>query len=119
MTASCADAPSGGYGPLCTGRPFTDKLDVYKAEGKVFLIVTDDPREQIITVKVEPDHARSLRRRHESVSPGRYLNKRHWISLGAGPDITANLVKDLVAHSYDLVTASPPARRPKTRAAGH
>jgi predicted DNA-binding protein (MmcQ/YjbR family) len=93
------------------GRPFTDKLDVYKVAGKVFLIVTDDPQEQIITVKTEPEHARSLRQRHESITVGRYLNKKHWISLGEGRQITAELVKDLVAHSYELVAASVPARR--------
>ncbi|MFJ8768805.1 MmcQ/YjbR family DNA-binding protein [Streptomyces clavifer] len=47
------------------GYPFTQHLDVYKVAGKVFLIVTDDPDEQIITVKCEPEHARAL------VLPGR------------------------------------------------
>jgi predicted DNA-binding protein (MmcQ/YjbR family) len=40
------------------GRPFTPRLEVYKVADKVFLIVTDDPEEQIITVKCEPEHAR-------------------------------------------------------------
>jgi predicted DNA-binding protein (MmcQ/YjbR family) len=44
-----------------SGRPFTEKLDVYKVVGKVFLIVTDDPDERIITVKAEPEHGRRLR----------------------------------------------------------
>lgn len=35
------------------GRPFTPGLDVYKVAGKAFLIVTDDPDEQIITVTCE------------------------------------------------------------------
>ncbi|NYI04574.1 MmcQ/YjbR family DNA-binding protein [Allostreptomyces psammosilenae] len=93
------------------GRPFAEKLDVYKVAGKVFLIVTDDPDEQIITVKVEPDHARSLRQEHESIAAGRYLDKRHWVSVSAGRDITAGEVKDLVAHSYDLVLESVPRNR--------
>ncbi len=37
------------------GRPFVDKLEVYKVAGKVFLIVIDDPGEPILTVKCEPD----------------------------------------------------------------
>ncbi|MGC0335243.1 MmcQ/YjbR family DNA-binding protein [Streptomyces sp. SLBN-8D4] len=41
------------------GYPFAPGLDVYKVAGKVFLIVTDDPDEQIITVKCEPEHARA------------------------------------------------------------
>ncbi|QKW38006.1 MmcQ/YjbR family DNA-binding protein [Actinomadura sp. NAK00032] len=106
-----ARSTAGELPGVSHGRPFTDKLDVYKVAGKVFLIVTDDPHEQIITVKTEPEYARSLRRRHESITVGRYLNKKHWISLAAGQEITATLVKDLVAESYDLVAASVPAHR--------
>ncbi|MFF8287103.1 MmcQ/YjbR family DNA-binding protein [Streptomyces albus] len=96
------------------GRPFTEKLDVYKVAGKVFLIVTDDPGEQIITLKAEPDYARFLQREHDGVMPGRYLDKRHWISVGAGRDISAGMVRDLVGHSYDLVLESVPHKhRPR------
>ena len=91
------------------GRPFVEKLDVYKVAGKVFLIVTDDPDEQIITVKAEPEWARSLQRAHPSIVAGRYLNKAHWVSAGAGPGVTAALVEDLVASSYELVLDSRPA----------
>jgi predicted DNA-binding protein (MmcQ/YjbR family) len=92
------------------GRPFVEKLDVYKVAGKVFLIITDDPDEQIITLKTEPDHARSLQREHESIVAGRYLDKRHWISVGAGQDITVGTVKDLIGHSYDLVLERVPRK---------
>ncbi|MEU9918779.1 MmcQ/YjbR family DNA-binding protein [Streptomyces sp. NPDC051001] len=85
------------------GYPFSPGLDVYKLAGKVFLIVTDDPDEQIITVKCEPEHARALERGHASITPGRYLDKRHWISLGPGPGVTERLVTDAVEASYDLV----------------
>ncbi|MEH1124170.1 MmcQ/YjbR family DNA-binding protein [Micromonospora sp. CPCC 206061] len=90
-----------------SGRPFTEKLDVYKVAGKVFLIVTDDPRERIITVKVEPEHGRRLRDEYPSITAGRYLDKTHWISVGAGRGVTAALVEDLVTDSYDLVLGSP------------
>jgi predicted DNA-binding protein (MmcQ/YjbR family) len=84
------------------GYPFTPGLDVYKVAGKVFLIVTDDPAEQIITVKCEPEHARAQERGYASITPGRYLDKRHWISLGPGPGITVRLITDAVEDSYDL-----------------
>ncbi|MFD3839161.1 MmcQ/YjbR family DNA-binding protein [Streptomyces sp. NPDC058642] len=90
------------------GRPFTPGLDVYKAAGKVFLIVTDDPDEQIITVKCEPEHARALERGYASITPGRYLDKRHWVTLGPGRGITKQLVHDAVEHSYDLVVDGLP-----------
>jgi hypothetical protein len=46
------------------GRPFTEQLDVYKAAGKVFLIVTDDLDERIVTLKAEPEYGRLLRQEH-------------------------------------------------------
>lgn len=97
-------------GTAC-GRPFTEKLDVYKVAGKVFLIVTDDPSERIITVKAEPEHGRRLREEYPSISAGRYLDKRHWISVGPGRGVTAALVEDLVTDSYDLVLDSAPRSR--------
>ncbi|WP_216588941.1 MmcQ/YjbR family DNA-binding protein [Streptomyces brasiliscabiei] len=92
------------------GYPFTPGLDVYKVAGKVFLIVTDDPGEQMITVKCEPEHARALERGFASITPGRYLDKRHWISVGPGPGITQRLVTDVVEDSYDLVAERLPRR---------
>lgn len=98
------------------GRPFTPQLDVYKVAGKVFLIVTDDPDEQIITVKCEPERARAHVRAHVSITPGRYLDKRHWMSLGPGPGITKRLITDVVEDSYDLAVERLPRREhPRTR----
>lgn len=98
------------------GYPFTPGLDVYKVAGKVFLIVTDDPDEQIITVKCEPEHARTHVRGYVSITPGRYLDKRHWISLGPGPGITKRLATNAVEDSYDLTVERLPRRdRPRSR----
>ncbi|MET7892750.1 MmcQ/YjbR family DNA-binding protein [Streptomyces mirabilis] len=99
-----------------SSRPFTEKLDVYKVAGKVFLIVTDDPGERIITVKAEPEHGRRLQDECPSITAGRYLDKKHWISVGADRGITAALVEDLVTDSYDLALDSAPrSRRPTAR----
>lgn len=93
---------------VSNGRPFTKALDVYKVGSKVFLIVTDDRDELIITVKAEPDRGHSLRREYASITRGRYLDKEHWVSVGAGEGITQDLVKDLVEGSYQLVRETLP-----------
>ena len=93
---------------VSTGRPFTPHLEVWKTREKVFLIVTEnDPDAQIITVKVDPHRADALRRDHASISPGRYLDKQHWISIGEGPGVTKQLVEDLVHGSYELAGGLP------------
>jgi predicted DNA-binding protein (MmcQ/YjbR family) len=87
------------------GHPFTPHLDVWKVRDKVFLIITeDDPDLQIITMKVDPHHGDALRRDHDSIAPGRYLDKQHWISVGTGRGVTKRLVEDLIHGSYDLAT---------------
>ncbi|WP_312179909.1 MmcQ/YjbR family DNA-binding protein [Arthrobacter sp.] len=100
---------------VSNGRPFTEALDVYKVSGKVFLIVTDDPAELIITVKAEPDRGRFLRREYGPITPGRYLHKDHWVSIGAGAGITDELVADLVESSYQLVCETLPKKTGPTR----
>ncbi|GAA3868128.1 MmcQ/YjbR family DNA-binding protein [Leifsonia kafniensis] len=88
---------------VTNGRPFTPHLDVWKVHDKVFLIVTDDdPDLQIITVKVDPHQADALRRDVDTITSGRYFDKRHWISIGAGAGITKQLIEYLVHASYDL-----------------
>ncbi len=96
------------------GRPFVQKLDVYKVGDRVFMIVTDDPDERIITLKADPDHASALRDHFQTVTFGRYLDKGHWISIGAGRGITSQLITELVKTSYRLVIETMPVRdRPK------
>lgn len=96
--------------PTSATHPLHPPLDVYKVAGKVFLIVTDDPDEQIITVKSEPERARAHVHAHTSITSGRYLDKRHWITLGPGPGITKRLITDAVEDSCDLVAEQLPRR---------
>ncbi|UNX54165.1 MmcQ/YjbR family DNA-binding protein [Georgenia sp. TF02-10] len=102
---------AGSLAGVSHGRPFTPHLDVWKVADKVFLVVTDDdPDAQIITVKVDPHHGETLRRDHETITAGRYFNKRHWVSVGAGRGITKHVVEDLVLGSYELVADHLPTK---------
>ena len=100
------------------GRPFVEKLDVYKVGPKVFLIVTDDPNERIITVKVGPEQRDSLFDRFTSVTAGRYLDKDSWISIGSGKGVTSTLATDAVKTSYRLILKSVPKRERPAHSAG-
>lgn len=100
-----------GLAGTSSGYPFTKHLQVWKVAGKVFLIVTeDDPELEIITVKVEPHRGDALRRDHDSISRGHYLDKDHWISIGSGPGITAAVVEELVQDSHDLAWEQVPLK---------
>lgn len=106
-----AQDTASGLPGVTHGYPFTDHLQVWKVAGKVFLIVTeDDPDLRIITVKVDPDDGEALRHEYESVSRGHYLNKRHWVSVAAGPGVTSVFVAELVQDSYELARAQLPVK---------
>lgn len=106
-----AQEVADGLPGTSSGYPFTPHLRVWKVAEKVFLIVTeDDPELQIITVKVDPGHGDALRRDYDSISRGHYLDKEHWISIGAGTGITKNLVNELVDDSYELVAEQLPKK---------
>ncbi|CAI0733510.1 MmcQ/YjbR family DNA-binding protein [Serratia quinivorans] len=92
------------------GRPFVEKLDVYKVVNKVFLIITDDPDEPIITVKTEPDQIDTLCEQYENVTPGRYLDKHHWVSIEGGKGVTRELIGELIKQSYRLALKAVPQR---------
>jgi len=51
--------------------------------------------------------------RHQQVTPGYYMNKRHWITIDladATAPFPAGLVDELLEDSYQLVVAGLPAR---------
>ena len=87
--------------------------DLYKVGGKVFMLMTDLPGRPVVVLKADPDRAVSLRAQHADITPGYHMNKVHWITLEAGGSIGADLVKQLVTESYDLVVNTlPKSRRP-------
>ena len=46
---------------------------------------------------------------YDEIEPGYHLNKRHWLTVTCGGEATDELVRELVAGSYDLVSGA--ARR--------
>ena len=92
--------------------PFPRDWEAVRVRGKWFLVTT--VREQrMINVKAEPLDVLALRQEYASITPGYHMNKKHWISIQPGADITESLVQELVTDSYLLVVASlPRAERP-------
>ncbi|MFY7065733.1 MmcQ/YjbR family DNA-binding protein [Nocardiopsis changdeensis] len=98
--------------------PFGPDWEVFKVRDKVFMLLTEVTGEPIVIVKAEPEDGKALRERHEEITPGYHMNKRHWITLNPGGDLPQRLVEDLVTESYLLVVENlPRARRPVDPAA--
>ena len=85
--------------------PFGTDVLVYKIGGKMFALVIPDDFPPSVNLKCDPDRALELRDRYEDIQPGYHMNKRHWNTLILEGRLPARLVRELIDHSYQLVTA--------------
>lgn len=88
------------------GTPFGPEVLVYKVGGKMFATLSPEDLPARMNLKCDPDRAIELRDQHESILPGYHMNKRHWNTLVLDPTLSADLVRELIEHSYALVRAS-------------
>jgi predicted DNA-binding protein (MmcQ/YjbR family) len=86
--------------------PFGEQTSVFKtAAGKMFALSALGSRPLRVSVKCEPELGEQLRGTYEEIEPGYHLNKRHWLTVGCGGEVSDELVRELVAGSYELVAA--------------
>ncbi len=90
--------------------PFGEQTSVYKighketGEGKMFALIADDSKPLKVSLKCDPNLAEVLREKYESVVPGYHLNKKHWNTIICSGQLDDEEFKDLIRHSYNLVT---------------
>lgn len=87
--------------------PFGKEVAVYKTGGKedkMFALIPEGTTPVRISLKCDPKLSETLRERYESVMPGYHLNKKHWNTIVVSGQLSWDEVKDLIRHSYDLVT---------------
>ena len=93
--------------------PFGDDLIVFKIGGKIFLLLPLDEDSLRFNVKCDPEKAIELRAEYPCVQPGYHMNKKHWISVYPGDDITESLLAELVNDSWHRVVDGLPKRDQK------
>lgn len=95
--------------------PFGEGISVFKVAGKMFALsrLTADPPLSV-SLRCEPDLAVQLRAAHAAINPGWHLNKRHWNTVTLDGSLPAEMVRELIEDSYDLVVERLPR---KTRTA--
>lgn len=87
--------------------PFDDVTLVFKVMGKMFALTglnNWEKGEEKINLKCDPDWAEELRGEYEGINSGWHMNKRLWNTVTINTsDVSDDLVRDLINHSYDLV----------------
>ena len=83
--------------------PFGDDTLVFKADGKIFALVSLDG-DLSINLKCDPLLAIDLRERYSSVTPGYHMNKKHWNTVLLDGSVPEQEVLSWIDHSYNLIT---------------
>ncbi|HEU5187131.1 MAG TPA: MmcQ/YjbR family DNA-binding protein [Candidatus Saccharimonadales bacterium] len=86
--------------------PFGEGVAVYKVGDKMFALIAEGVKPVRISLKCDPLLAQTLREKYETVLPGYHLNKKHWNTVICSGQLSDQEIKDLIVHSYHLVSGS-------------
>lgn len=86
--------------------PFGEKVAVYKVNDKMFAIIQEGSDPIRLSVKCDPQLAKVLRERYESVLPGYHLNKKHWNTILLTGQLPWEEIQGFIRHSFELVLTS-------------
>ncbi len=101
----CAELPG-----VTLDHAFGDDVDVHRVGSKMFALVNVGGGETA-TFKASPDDVVALVAEHDFVTPGYYMNKKHWITIDLSADMDRAEVEELARESYRLVFDALPKRR--------
>lgn len=88
---------------LSLADPHSRNVQVFYVGSKWFCFVDI---EEFAYCSVKSDRVEELRSLYAGARPAWHMNKRHWISLEFGSDLSDARIRELVAHSHALVFAS-------------
>jgi predicted DNA-binding protein (MmcQ/YjbR family) len=87
--------------------PFDDVTLVFKVMNKMFALTgleRWERGEESINLKCDPEKSEELREEYEGIKPGFHMSKKHWNTVSINTiDVSDDLVRELINHSYDLV----------------
>ncbi len=85
-------------------RRFDKDTISYVYEDKVFALIDDGSKPVKITLMCEPYLAKTLRDKYETIMPAEKMNAARWNSVLLTGQLSWQDTKDLIHHSYNLLT---------------
>lgn len=96
--------------------PFGEGVAVYKAgntgDDKMFALIQEGKTPVHLSLKCDPQLAKLLREKYETVMEGYHLNKKHWNTILLTGQLSWEEIQDLIRHSYILVTEGEDTNQP-------
>lgn len=86
-----------------SSNPFGPEALVYKVMGKMFALVSQGEEIPRVTLKCIPEDGTLLVSQFQSVVPGYYMNKKHWITITLTGELPEEMLINLANDSYELV----------------
>ncbi|WP_026819417.1 MmcQ/YjbR family DNA-binding protein [Arthrobacter castelli] len=95
--------------------PFGPEASVFKVRGpggkaKMFALADLDSAELSVSLKCEPALAEQLRAAHTEITGAYHMNKTHWNGVRCDGALPADMIRDMIEDSYDLVVESLPRK---------
>ena len=83
----------------------------YMLCGKMFALRGEDKEGRpIMTLKLEPGYGAQLRTEYASITPGYYMNKRHWNSVLLDGTVPDALLREMIDESWQILLHSLPKK---------
>lgn len=83
----------------------------FMIRGKMFAaICADGTDDALLNIKAQPDYNDTIRRLHEDINEGYYMNKEHWNSVRLTGTVPYEVVKDMFERGYNLVLRKLPKK---------
>lgn len=83
--------------------PFGPQYDVFKVAGRMFMLTLTVDGHIRVNLKADPQKSLLYQQIYPSIIPGYHMNKKHWISVIAGEDISESLLSELIDDSWHQV----------------
>jgi predicted DNA-binding protein (MmcQ/YjbR family) len=85
--------------------PFGPEALVFKVMRKMFALISQNEQAPRVTLKCAPANAEVLVSEFESIIPGYYMNKKHWVTISLTDEVSDEMITDLASGSYKLVVS--------------
>ncbi|WP_434643496.1 MmcQ/YjbR family DNA-binding protein [Klebsiella sp. I138] len=83
--------------------PFGPEYDVFKVGGRIFMLTMTIRGRALVNLKADPQKSLLHQAIYRSIEPGYHMNKKHWITVVPGEDISESLLAELIDDSWNQV----------------